>query len=154
MRVQIAYHPAATVKEDQHREGSAACCRGLEAQCEPFLKYTIDLIEPRGSVALAYTLHNLHMQTFLLNASFEQTAAILDWKPLGKQRLEGMQIIRTTRPNTKKAVPRWETLRPALSHSSHSISRLALVYKSQPQVKKRPFPVRIETMNEKPVALP
>lgn len=34
------------------------------------------------------------MQTFLPYASFEQTATILDWKRLGKQRLEGRQIIR------------------------------------------------------------
>ena len=34
------------------------------------------------------------MQTFLPYASFEQTATILDWKRLGKQRLEGMQIIK------------------------------------------------------------
>jgi hypothetical protein len=34
------------------------------------------------------------MQTFLPYASFEQTATILDWKRLGKQRLEGMQIMK------------------------------------------------------------
>ena len=32
------------------------------------------------------------MQTFLPYASFEQTATVLDWKRLGKQRLEGRQI--------------------------------------------------------------
>jgi hypothetical protein len=34
------------------------------------------------------------MQTFLPNESFLETATILDWKRLGKQRLEGMQIVR------------------------------------------------------------
>ena len=34
------------------------------------------------------------MQTFLPYPSFEQTATILDWKRLGKQRVEGVQIVR------------------------------------------------------------
>jgi len=33
------------------------------------------------------------MQTFLPYASFEETASILDWRRLGKQRVEGLQII-------------------------------------------------------------
>ena len=33
------------------------------------------------------------MQTFLPNKSFEETAKVLDWRRLGKQRVEGMQII-------------------------------------------------------------
>ena len=40
------------------------------------------------------------MQTLLPDASFEQTVTILDWKRLGKQRLEGMQIMKIiTTPN-------------------------------------------------------
>jgi len=33
------------------------------------------------------------MQTFLPYSSFEKTAQVLDWRRLGKQRVEGMQII-------------------------------------------------------------
>ena len=33
------------------------------------------------------------MQTFLPYESFEESASVLDWKRLGKQRVEGMQII-------------------------------------------------------------
>ncbi len=33
------------------------------------------------------------MQTFLPYSSFEKTAKVLDWRRLGKQRVEGMQII-------------------------------------------------------------
>ena len=33
------------------------------------------------------------MQTFLPYKSFEETAKVLDWRRLGKQRVEGMQII-------------------------------------------------------------
>jgi len=33
------------------------------------------------------------MQTFLPVPSFEKTAQILDWRRLGKQRVEGMQIL-------------------------------------------------------------
>ena len=35
------------------------------------------------------------MQTFLPYSSFEKTAQVLDWRRLGKQRVEGMQIIKT-----------------------------------------------------------
>ena len=33
------------------------------------------------------------MQTFLPYEIFEETASVLDWRRLGKQRVEGMQII-------------------------------------------------------------
>ena len=33
------------------------------------------------------------MQTFLPYSSFEKTSKVLDWRRLGKQRVEGMQII-------------------------------------------------------------
>ena len=33
------------------------------------------------------------MQTFLPYESFKQSARVLDWRRLGKQRVEGMQII-------------------------------------------------------------
>ena len=33
------------------------------------------------------------MQTFLPYESFEESASVLDWRRLGKQRVEGMQII-------------------------------------------------------------
>ena len=35
------------------------------------------------------------MQTFLPYESFEDTAKVLDYRRLGKQRVEGMQIINT-----------------------------------------------------------
>ena len=35
------------------------------------------------------------MQTFLPHSNFQQTAEMLDWRRLGKQRVEGMQIINT-----------------------------------------------------------
>ena len=35
------------------------------------------------------------MQTFLPNSNFQKTAEVLDWRRLGKQRVEGMQIIKT-----------------------------------------------------------
>ena len=34
------------------------------------------------------------MQTFLPYSSFTESAKILDWRRLGKQRVEGMQIIK------------------------------------------------------------
>ena len=33
------------------------------------------------------------MQTFLPDENYEESARILDWRRLGKQRVEGMQII-------------------------------------------------------------
>ena len=41
------------------------------------------------------------MQTFLPYPSFEESAKVLDWRRLGKQRVEGMQII-----NAISGVPR------------------------------------------------
>ena len=41
------------------------------------------------------------MQTFLPYSSFTESAKILDWRRLGKQRVEGMQII-----NAISGVPR------------------------------------------------
>ena len=41
------------------------------------------------------------MQTFLPYESFEESASVLDWRRLGKQRVEGMQII-----NAISGVPR------------------------------------------------
>ena len=35
------------------------------------------------------------MQTFLPYSNFNKTAEVLDWRRLGKQRVEGMQIIKT-----------------------------------------------------------
>ena len=35
------------------------------------------------------------MQTFLPYSNFQKTAEVLDWRRLGKQRVEGMQIINT-----------------------------------------------------------
>ena len=35
------------------------------------------------------------MQTFLPYSNFQQSAEVLDWRRLGKQRVEGMQIIKT-----------------------------------------------------------
>lgn len=35
------------------------------------------------------------MQTFLPHSNFQHTAEMLDWRRLGKQRVEGMQIINT-----------------------------------------------------------
>jgi hypothetical protein len=44
------------------------------------------------------------MQTFLPYPSFEETAGVLDWRRLGKQRLEGRQIITiVTTPDYKGA---------------------------------------------------
>ena len=34
------------------------------------------------------------MQTFLPYESFAESAKVLDWRRLGKQRVEGMQIIK------------------------------------------------------------
>ena len=35
------------------------------------------------------------MQTFLPYSNFQKTAEVLDYRRLGKQRVEGMQIIKT-----------------------------------------------------------
>ena len=40
------------------------------------------------------------MQTFLPYKNFEQSASVLDWKRLGKQRVEGMQIVNAIEKQT------------------------------------------------------
>ncbi len=42
------------------------------------------------------------MQTFLPYESFEKSAQTLDWRRLGKQRVEGMQIINAITGKTRK----------------------------------------------------
>jgi len=60
------------------------------------------------------------MQTFLPYESFEDSAKVLDWRRLGKQRVEGMQIINTIeRPKSKgwanhPIVKMWRPYVPAL----------------------------------------
>jgi len=60
------------------------------------------------------------MQTFLQYESFEDSAKVLDWRRLGKQRVEGMQIINTIeRPKSKgwanhPIVKMWRPYVPAL----------------------------------------
>ena len=73
------------------------------------------------------------MQTFLPYPSFEESAKVLDWRRLGKQRVEGMQII-----NAISGVPRkdgrpykgwlnhpcsimWNPYLPALKHYTNVI---------------------------------
>jgi hypothetical protein len=75
------------------------------------------------------------MQTFLPYPSFEESASVLDWRRLGKQRVEGMQII-----NAISGVPRkdgrpykgwlnhpcsvmWKPYLPALKHYTNVIIR-------------------------------
>ena len=40
------------------------------------------------------------MQTFLPYDSFEESASVLDWKRLGKQRVEAMQIVNAIEKQT------------------------------------------------------
>lgn len=59
------------------------------------------------------------MQTFLPYADFNQTASVLDYKRLGKQRVEAYQILRVLAGLTKgwrnhPAVLMWEGYEPAL----------------------------------------
>ena len=42
------------------------------------------------------------MQTFLPYKSFEKSASVLDWRRLGKQRVEGMQIINAIEQKPRK----------------------------------------------------
>ena len=42
------------------------------------------------------------MQTFLPYKSFEESAKVLDWRRLGKQRVEGMQIINAIEQKPRK----------------------------------------------------
>ena len=61
------------------------------------------------------------MQTFLPYESFEDTAKVLDYRRLGKQRVEGMQIINTIQTPKSKGwanhpiVKMWTPYVPALN---------------------------------------
>lgn len=60
------------------------------------------------------------MQTFLPYSSFEASARCLDWRRLGKQRVEAFQILNTLRGLTNgwanhPAVKMWEGYEPALA---------------------------------------
>lgn len=64
------------------------------------------------------------MQTFLPVASFEETAKILDYRRLGKQRVEARQILNTILNNTNAwrnhpAVRMWRGFEPALLEYSN-----------------------------------
>ena len=73
------------------------------------------------------------MQTFLPHESFEKSAQVLDWRRLGKQRVEGMQIINAiTGKKRKDGKPykgwinhpcsvMWKDYVPALKHYSNVI---------------------------------
>ena len=68
------------------------------------------------------------MQTFLPHESFEKSAQVLDWRRLGKQRVEGMQIINAITGKTRKdgkpykgwinhpCSVMWRDYAPALKH--------------------------------------
>ena len=68
------------------------------------------------------------MQTFLPYESFEKSAQTLDWRRLGKQRVEGMQIINAITGKTRKdgkpykgwinhpCSVMWKDYGPALKH--------------------------------------
>ena len=68
------------------------------------------------------------MQTFLPYESFEKSAQTLDWRRLGKQRVEGMQIINAITGKTRKdgkpykgwinhpCSVMWKAYVPALKH--------------------------------------
>lgn len=60
------------------------------------------------------------MQTFLPYASFKDSAAVLDWRRLGKQRVEVLQLLNmllgNSRPMGKKAAREmWRGYEPALA---------------------------------------
>lgn len=73
------------------------------------------------------------MQTFLPHESFEKSAQVLDWRRLGKQRVEGMQIINAiTGKKRKDGKPykgwinhpcsvMWKDYVPALKHYTNVI---------------------------------
>jgi len=73
------------------------------------------------------------MQTFLPHESFEKSAQVLDWRRLGKQRVEGMQIINAiTGKKRKDGKPykgwinhpcsvMWKDYVPALKHYTNII---------------------------------
>ena len=61
------------------------------------------------------------MQTFLPYSSFEMSAKCLDYRRLGKQRVEAMQILRTLRGETEgwashPATRMWRGYEDALAH--------------------------------------
>ena len=60
------------------------------------------------------------MQTFLPYDSFEESASVLDWKRLGKQRVEAMQIVNAIEKQTgwrhHPVVHMWTPYIPALKH--------------------------------------
>lgn len=62
----------------------------------------------------------VNMQTFLPYANFEQSAACLDWRRLGKQRVEAKQIINTlicgSRWRNHPAVLMWRGYESALTY--------------------------------------
>ena len=65
------------------------------------------------------------MQTFLPVPDFQETARILDWRRLGKQRVEAIQILlsieRTTRWSNHPAVKMWVGYEAALSAYANAI---------------------------------
>ena len=73
------------------------------------------------------------MQTFLPHESFEKSAQVLDWRRLGKQRVEGMQIINAITGKTRKdgkpykgwinhpCSVMWKDYVPALKHYTNII---------------------------------
>jgi len=69
------------------------------------------------------------MQTFLPYESFEQSAQVLDWRRLGKQRVEGMQIINAINNPTQKgwvnhpATIMWKPYVNALKHYTNIMIR-------------------------------
>ena len=69
------------------------------------------------------------MQTFLPYESFEQSAQVLDWRRLGKQRVEGMQIINAINNPTQKgwvnhpATVMWKPYVNALKHYTNIMIR-------------------------------
>ena len=69
------------------------------------------------------------MQTFLPYESFEKSASVLDWRRLGKQRVEGMQIINAiNNPNPQgwknhPATIMWTPYIDALKHYTNVMIR-------------------------------
>lgn len=75
------------------------------------------------------SLKTCNMQTFLPYASFEKTAKCLDYRRLGKQRVEAMQILNILENKTDKpgwrnhpAVLMWKGYENALRHYFNVIS--------------------------------
>ena len=69
------------------------------------------------------------MQTFLPYEDFEQSAKVLDWRRLGKQRVEGMQIINAIQNPNKQgwqnhpATIMWTPYVTALKHYTNVMIR-------------------------------